>query len=359
MKIIESVLKENFSPLVGYENTINATTLGLVPLLKSALKDKKCVSHFQTSGHISENISVFQKIIEKETSQLVYKYENGSYNNLIYLLTDSVVEITQRDPHNLVAEVYSHNEDLGKSLIKKIESHYKPVEKKGHVFSLVKNGSHLSLTSIGNAGVPFQKMNYSEKVVTVYEDIVNDLNSESPSGRIVIFEGEPGTGKTHLIKSLLLEVPNAMFVLIPPDMVASLAGPEILPCLLQNKLSYASKGPIIIVLEDADQCLVTRSGENINSIQALLNLSDGILGSVLDLRIVATTNANKLQMEEAILRPGRLSHRVEVDALSAKEANALLKYLVPNYNQTTDELMTLAKTYQIARKAGWRPVKNK
>ena len=89
-------------------------------------------------------------------------------------------------------------------------------------------------------------------------------------------------------------------------------------------------GPIALVLEDADRCLVTRGENNINSIQSLLNLGDGILGSLLDLRIIATTNAKKLEMEAAILRPGRLSKRLEVGALDLDTARGVFRRLLPD-----------------------------
>ena len=127
-------------------------------------------------------------------------------------------------------------------------------------------------------------------------------------------------------------------------------------------------GPIVLVLEDADRCLVTRGTQNINSIQSILNLGDGILGSLLDLRIVATTNAKKLEMEAALLRPGRLSKQLDVGALDLETARGVFRRLLPNA-KFTEALsdrhlapafkdafrMTLAQAYAEARKAGWEP----
>jgi SpoVK/Ycf46/Vps4 family AAA+-type ATPase len=128
-------------------------------------------------------------------------------------------------------------------------------------------------------------------------------------------------------------------------------------------MSYheGQNGPIILVLEDADKCLVERSENNINSIQALLNLGDGILGSLLDIRIVATTNAEELKMDEAITRDGRLSRLIKADLLDRETACNIFKRLCPN-KATPIELiggdhfkMTLAQVYKLARKNGWKP----
>lgn len=153
-----------------------------------------------------------------------------------------------------------------------------------------------------------------------------------------------------------MEASNGMFVIISPDMVKELSGPKFLPLLLQYK-GHAKNGPIILILEDADKCLVKRGEENMPSIQALLNLGDGILGSLLDIRIVATTNANKLEMEEAMMRPGRLSKRIEVSYLSYTEAVNVFNQLVPNVECTLSvKDHSLAEVYEAARKSGWEPV---
>jgi hypothetical protein len=357
---IKNILKESFLPIGDANIALSASSLGIGPLLRKTLQNHKPGVHLlqsQAEGKTNKSLSFYEEKVKNEKCELIYRYINGGYDNQIFVGDNTVVELEHRGNKSYCINVLSQSTETVNRLIKTITSNIVPIKRVGQVFSIMRQGPHLSLSSVGNAGLPLEKENYSNKVLNLYNDVVDDLRSESPAGRIVIFEGEPGTGKTHLIKSLLLEVPDGMFVMIPPDMVSSLAGPEFLPLLLQNKAHYANDGPIIIVLEDADQCLVVRSKENMNTIQALLNLGDGILGSMLDLRIIATTNANKLQMEDAILRPGRLSYRVEVDALNSNEASALLKKLVPGNKEVINENLTLAKVYQKARKLGWKPLK--
>ncbi len=205
--------------------------------------------------------------------------------------------------------------------------------------------------------------NYTPKVQEDYRFAIKDLQSETPSGRIVIMKGTPGTGKTHLVRAMLLEVPDAMFVLISPDAVKNLAGPELLPLLMNYRGN--STGPIVLILEDADKCLVSRDTdkEDISSIQAILNLGDGILGSLLDLRIVATTNAAEFKMDPAILRPGRLSKMLDVTPLDFETARAIFTRLLPDVKVLPEKLqqdnshnplqITLAEVYSLARQNGW------
>ena len=114
---------------------------------------------------------------------------------------------------------------------------------------------------------------------------------------------------------------------------------------------------------------MSRDKDNINSVQSLLNLGDGILGSLLDLRIVATTNAHELHLDEAISRPGRLSKMLEVGPLDIHTARSVFSRLLPDA-KLPDELtkkfkeesvtssgfkMSLAEAYSLARKYGWLP----
>ncbi len=256
----------------------------------------------------------------------------------------------------------SHDENFIREIKNFFSSQWAKPTKKGAIYCIVKQGPHLSLSSIGNAGIPLVSGNYTQKVMEDYRFAIKDLKSENPSGRIVVMRGPAGTGKTHLIRALLLEVPDAMFVLISPEVIVNLAGPELLPLLMNYR--GGTTGPIILVIEDADKCLVARATENMSSIQSLLNLGDGILGSMLDIRIIATTNADELKMETAILRPGRLSKMMEVGSLDAATAQGIFSRLLPDVSMpielTSQEddkpfEMSLAQVYSVARKNGWEP----
>jgi hypothetical protein len=165
-----------------------------------------------------------------------------------------------------------------------------------------------------------------------------------------------------------MEVPNALFIIVPPSMVSSLGGTELLPILLKQKQILDSQGPIVLVLEDADECLVPRGNDNMSSISSILNLGDGILGSLLDVRIVATTNAKKVEMDPAILRDCRLSKRIEVQPMPYDKANNIFMRLIKSDSKSIptkkdrgemypkDKLQyTLAEVYRLGREHGWEP----
>lgn len=357
----------NFVEL-GRKPDVSAQALGMATLLRDAFRrqvnnEDVAVHDCNESGNTAnKNWALSNKVreyLEQKGGKLVYQYHNAKFGSCIFLWDNSIVELEYASEKYLGVTATSLDKEFILDLQKFVKPFFITEPPQGHIYAIVSNGNHLSLNSIGNAGIPLERHNYNPKVLEDYDYVIKDLNSDSPSGRISIIEGEPGTGKTHLIRAMLLRVPDAMFVLVSPDMVSQLDGPQLLPLLLSHRSNH--EGPMILVLEDADRCLVVRQGDNISSIQSLLNLGDGILGSLLDLRIVATTNAKKLEMEPALLRAGRLCRRLEVGALEIDIAKVVFSTLCPNVElpkalvSPKKDKITLAEVYIEARKAGWEP----
>lgn len=224
--------------------------------------------------------------------------------------------------------------------------------RKGQVFTLVKGMGGYSVTRLGAVGTQLERGNYATEVLQDYDHILADLRTESPCGRLVILAGPPGSGKTYLVRSLVSSAPQCAFVLVPPHLVEGLGGPEILPALMSVKSEFP--GPIVLIIEDADQCLVQRKEGNMNAISSMLNLGDGILGAILDVRILATTNADKIEMDPATRRPGRLCRYTEVGNLSAELATKALQRLTGKLD-VSSEASSIAQVYSRARELGWTP----
>ena len=366
-KIDWSQLTRQHYTKVGERFDLSPLYLAGATLMENVLQEAQGnLAEMEVEGEVASNeedkigLRYFSKI-EKRGGRLLHKMIYKDAYEATFLFDHGVVRVEYGTEY-LKVQALSHDETFVIQLHKEIDAELLPRLRRGHIFAIVRNGAHLQISSIGDASIPLVPGNYTEKVIADYHFAIKDLKTAAPSGRIVIMEGEAGTGKTHLIRAMLDEVPDAMFVLISPEMVPSLAGPELLPLLTQHKQNYDLKGPIILVLEDADRCLVTRASDNISSIQSLLNLGDGILGSLLDLRIIATTNAKKLEMEAAILRPGRLSKRMEVGALDFYTARSIFNRLLPDAvlpeklkTESRSFKMTLAEAYALARSHGWEP----
>lgn len=273
-------------------------------------------------------------------------FETSTY--VTYLMDDSSIVNVVVGAKNLDVNIrcWTPNEKL-KDLIKGLEDKIVFKKKKDLVFSITQSGSDLSITSVGAAPSPLIVDNYHTEVIEDVNYVLDVFKKPNPSGRICILSGEPGTGKTHLIRSLLSQV-EALFVIVPSNLISSLDSPSFLPMLLNAKNQYEQ--PIILIIEDGDACLVPRKSDNISTIASLLNLSDGILGSIIDIRIIISTNAEIREVDEAIKRPGRLCRQIHVGPLPYDQANKVYQRLTGDSNAKIAyrKLYTLAEIYYMA-----------
>jgi hypothetical protein len=202
----------------------------------------------------------------------------------------------------------------------------------GRVFVMVSGPGGIELQAVGVASVPLERTNYPDDVLGAFDHVVKDFQNTTPCGRIVILDGEPGTGKTYLVRGLLDSCPDAIFVMVPSNLISEIGGPSLVQAIMGNR-GRDDKAATILIVEDADMCLAPRAADNMGSISALLNISDGILGNLLDIRILATTNAKAEDLDPAILRDGRLCRRTHVGNLTREQAEDVLKRLGGDHEQ--------------------------
>ena len=222
------------------------------------------------------------------------------------------------------------------------------------VFALAQTQRGLKLVSFGEFTQNLSTENYTAPTLKGYKHIQKCLSSKAPCGRLVLLQGAPGTGKSYMIRSLVSSI-NATFIIVGSNMIADLSGPSILPLLLET----VEKGkPIAFILEDADVALADRGAKsNMTHLSGLLNLGDGLLGEMLDVRIIATTNAGKMELDGAITRPGRMCQHIAFDSLDAEAATKLYNKLAKKPTATIKKPLTLAEVYRMAREDGWVPPK--
>jgi hypothetical protein len=206
---------------------------------------------------------------------------------------------------------------------------------------------------LGLAGEKLIRDNYEEDVLEGYDAIVEDIKRINPFGRLTILEGIPGGGKTHMVQSLMLDCPDSKFVVVPPQLMKSLTDPGLILSIMDDASITAEGAPLVFVLEDSDQCLTERNSENMSDISAILNLSDGIIGKLMNIRLVATLNSTieGTSFDTAALRDGRLTRHVKIGRLSPERANKAWSRIVnrKGWSSQFSEPVTLAQVYKSAK----------
>jgi len=222
-------------------------------------------------------------------------------------------------------------------------------EKKGSVFALMMNDGSLDLAKLGEMKDPLVKENYMPEVVEAFDHICACLSSQTPCGRIAMLDGPPGTGKSFMIRSLIHQV-KGVHIIIPGSMVADLSSPNFLSIL--HGAHEAGK-PLVLIIEDADLLVVNRKQGNLRILSDVLNLGDGLLGQMLDIRIIASTNAKRIELDEAVTRPGRMCRHTTISTLPYDQAKEIYKRLTDKEATFKKRTYTLAEIYRFARQDGW------
>lgn len=297
------------------------------------------VSFSEIKSNIEEENDEGEKISEKEK-----------------LSTISAIVISKKYPDVLIkisnSAQYSQRDRFDVEISSITES-YKEIERSFEKFRYSKQtnprfgilaqsgGGHLNIHSM-----PFEKdvsvdveLNYGMDFVKKHHEIVNKLKEVSGGG-LYLFNGEPGTGKTTYIKYLTSQVPNRLFVFIPTSFVSVLADPSLISVLITNQ-------NCVLVIEDAEKALVSREShmESSAHVSNILNLTDGILGSLLNVSIIATYNTKSLQLDTALTRKGRLRINHCFDRLSKEDSQRLIDHLKKPYKTTSP--MTLTEIYNL------------
>lgn len=196
-----------------------------------------------------------------------------------------------------------------------------PVEEKihGHLHILVKEDGGFSLEpkEITCPDIDFS-INYNYDFKEIHNIIFERLSLDNSKG-IVLFSGKAGTGKTTYIRYLINKLKKKI-IYVPPNLTNSISDPELVKFFLKHPNS-------ILIIEDAENVLIKRSAGSSQAIANILNLSDGLLSDCINMQIVATFNTSVLNIDEAIMRKGRLIAKYEFTELEIERAEKLGKKL--------------------------------
>jgi len=191
-------------------------------------------------------------------------------------------------------------------------------------------------------------VNYGMGFTSFHHELMERFNNGTKG--LVLFHGNPGTGKTYYIRHLLRQMADSKkkVLYIPPNMVDQMTSPELMTFVTKTITDWSKKGIFcVLLIEDAEPLLEKRrEGVRIQGVTNLLNMSDGLLNDILKLQIICTFNVGLRKLDSALLRPGRLLARKEFKALSTLDANLLAQRLGIDHH--FDRAATLSEIYSFA-----------
>jgi hypothetical protein len=193
--------------------------------------------------------------------------------------------------------------------------------------------------------------NYESSTAAAIGDLLD--SKVSGPGRLILWHGAPGTGKTYVLRALAREWSDwcSTHVITDPEDFLGAGTAYLLDVLTQHDRRRAVLDEVwkLIVLEDAGELLTedahSRTGQ---ALSRLLNVTDGVLGQGMKTIVLVSTNEPLRRLHPAVRRSGRCLAQIEFKPLGIGAANA---WLAARGQQRVTSPLVLADLYAIARGA--------
>lgn len=175
--------------------------------------------------------------------------------------------------------------------------------------------------------------NYPEPTRSQLEPLF-DERWRPANGRLLLWHGPPGTGKTYALRSLMLAWRDwcSAHVVVDPEKFLGTDSDYMLDVLGHEPQDdfgrSTSPRPAwrLLVMEDSGELIAmdsaSRTGQGLSR---LLNLCDGLLGQSYNCLILITTNEVLGRLHPAISRTGRCISNVEFELFDATAAHRWLR----------------------------------
>ena len=194
-------------------------------------------------------------------------------------------------------------------------------------------------------------LHYGQGFTDFNNQLIQRLKEDSKG--LVLFHGIAGSGKTFYIRHLLRKIKeinnNNNVLYFPPTMVGSLTDPSFINFI--SDWVSDSKGKNYLFIEDAEPLLESRDLTRNIGVTNLLNLTDGLLNDILNIQVIATFNTNLKNIDDALLRPERLTARKEFKKLKGERLKSMFEYLKINDQdgKLLKKELSLAEIYSLKK----------
>ncbi|MFI5898033.1 ATP-binding protein [Actinoplanes sp. NPDC051513] len=181
-------------------------------------------------------------------------------------------------------------------------------------------------TTLDDFGGSTKMVKRARDLVTVALDPANRIKAIGANPiKGMLFSGPSGTGKTFLAKALASATQARFYNISGPAIIDQFVGQSerTLRSIFEHAQSHA---PAVLFFDEIDSLYTQRGAANHEATNRLvgqfLSLLDGFTAYE-QVIVIATTNLAG-SLDEALLRPGRLSHKLEFSLPDATNRSAIL-----------------------------------
>lgn len=256
-------------------------------------------------------------INRSKTLKSIYNFLNNSekflrfdIGNCTYFFSDDYAAVEDE-----YGSLYSYTK-CGE-IPEELESLFEFIAKKKTVKFVYKSSRGLQTEAIEiNINETDLNLNYNDDLP---DDRIHEILSTKNESSLIILSGLPGTGKTTYLRHLISTLPDCDFNVIGIDDFSA---------MLQDKTSFLTFKNSVLIIEDCELLVKSRNASGaITELAGLLNLADGLYGDIMKAKIICTFNTNISNVDQALLRKGRLSLRYDFKELSKEKKEILCKKL--------------------------------
>lgn len=303
------------------------------------LKIKETLEYLTKEGFVQ--FTSYKK--QYEDTNRIYAYETYKLNDiLISLNIDSYQKKEKTDRVYGIYILYQPKDtEYVKNLCEALVKLKRRASSKPKISIIAKDSDGLNLNSYYINKIKLDVgSNYNDDFKDIDALIKQKLSKENKG--IVLLHGDPGTGKTSYIRHLTTKIKKNI-IFVPTYMGESLATPEFLSFMLD----YGKNS--VLLIEDGENIIKSRTAGGNTAVSNLLNISDGILGDILNCQIIITFNCDLQDIDEALYRKGRIIAKYKFTKLKQQKAKELANLLDLDAEITSD--MCLTDIYNLNQKS--------
>lgn len=286
------------------------------------------------------------KALPLEGTSVLYQISEPHGSSLMLETDNAIVAIEDHTANNdIIVQVCSSSFEACKEIVAKIKLIIlvapEPTSDEISVrfWYLSPNGPKAVHRNIAAPEWENISLNYANATKQGLVHLMEDFRPTS-GGQLILWHGEPGTGKTYALRALCQawkDWCSVEYILDPETLLG--ASPGYLASMIMSDNAYdeemlsvgdneEEEAPPwkLLIMEDTGELLTHNARERAGQgLSRLLNVVDGFIGQGLRILVLITTNEEFDKLHPAVSREGRCAASIKFDPLSSVEGETFLK----------------------------------